>query len=534
MKRLIVALAASLAACGNNGNYKVGSETSSGSSESGGSTGAATTTGTGGGSTGDGASSTAGPSTGTAGTASSTGSGGTTGSSTGGSSGGFTPVSNAGCGLDAGLPEYLACGTNADCACPLSCQTDPALMESATATVCLYPCSTSSDCADPTSVCQGGVCRTRRCAIAAGATGQIADGGVFWSACDADGTGDGICLPAGGGAHDVVGICQLTGTLVLGAACDPLAGRDAGPGALCAQGTECLDDESVQFQSSPPFTCQAVCQVDGPSQCPSGDVCILSPIAGTMDGQLRFGGGEAFYDVCSAVGANGCDEAVQDFATQWQPCSADAQCACDQRCLADPVTGTSLCALPCSGTSGCIDPSSSCQGGACWPNLCDGGMAAACSASGGSSADGTCLGADTLPAALDPGANVNAPGGECILAGTAAPGGACDPDFPDRANPGAICQAGSVCAGLPDGGGLCRQVCRTAGAQVACPSGTICEVTYYDRGAADLADVVNACFPLGPSGCVLDWPAGAPGTPCAAASDCPCPSTCNTASGTCE
>ncbi|HUB09589.1 MAG TPA: hypothetical protein VMB50_21470 [Myxococcales bacterium] len=565
MRTLVAAVAVACFAACNSGPYIVGEGSSgttggtAGASSGGGASGSSTgttgrsTSGTASGSTSGAASgSSSGSGSGTAGTStsggiagsssgsassssSSSGGAGTTGAATGGSTGGpFTPVSNAGC-VPGVAQEYAGCTTNADCACPLSCQTDPVLMESTTATVCLSPCATDSDCPDPTSFCMDGVCRTRQCAFAAGGTGQLADGGDFWAPCDAAGTGDGICLPVGGGALDVIGICQLTGTLSLGAACSPLADRDAGPGALCAQGTECLDDESAQFQTNPPFTCQAACDWQSTTNsCATGDVCILSPIAGTEDGQLRFGGGEAFFGVCSAVGANGCDEAVQDFAKQWGPCTTDADCACDQRCLPDPLTQTPLCALPCTALSGCSDPSTTCQAGACWPNLCpaDGGLAAPCNVA--ATGDGTCLGTDSLSEALDPGAGILEPSGECIQTGTAPAGSVCDPDFPDRATLGGICQAGLVCAGQPDGGGLCRPLCSKADTQAECASGQICELTYFDRGAADLVDLVDACFTQGTSGCAEGWALGGPGSSCSGNSDCTCPATCNFATGTCQ
>jgi hypothetical protein len=443
----------------------------------------------------------------------------------------FVPVSNAGCRADAGGGEYLGCTTNADCACPLSCQTDPVALESTTTTVCLPPCATSGDCPDPTSFCLGGVCRTKQCAFANGFTGVEADGGAFWGPCNADGINDGICLPIGIGVGDVIGVCQLTGTLPLGSACLPLVTRDAGPGALCVQGAECLNNESVQFQNNPPFSCQAVCDPnrDG-GQCASGDVCILSPIAGTEDGQLRFPGGEAEFGVCSGLGDAGCLDAVQDFATQWGPCTTDADCACDQHCLADPLTHVSLCASSCTSTAGCSDPATSCQGGACWPNLCpgDGGLAARCNAA--QTGDGTCLGTDELSENLDPGAGINRPGAECVQAGTASQGADCEPDFPDRGAPSRICQPGAVCAGQPDGGGVCRDVCRKGS---SCGTGSVCALTFFDRGAADLADVVYACYPQGANGCIEGWGSG--GTSgCTANKDCPCPLSCNRTTTNCE
>jgi hypothetical protein len=65
------------------------------------------------------------------------------------------PVSNAGCEADGG-GLYFGCATNADCACPLSCQTDPAALENDGTTVCLELCATSDDCTSPIGFCPPG------------------------------------------------------------------------------------------------------------------------------------------------------------------------------------------------------------------------------------------------------------------------------------------------------------------------------------------------------------------------------------------
>ncbi len=323
----------------------------------------------------------------------------------------------------------------------------------------------------------------------------------------------------------------------VGSACSPTPDRDAGAGALCAAGALCSNAETSQFATNPGFTCQAVCDsASAVDRCADGGVCILSPIAGTEDGQLLgFGGGEAEYGLCTPLGSNGCKEAVLDFETEWSACAGPADCACDQSCAADPATTVQLCALPCAATSDCTDPAATCQGGLCWPNLCDAGGALDPACTVVQAGDGVCLSGSTLSESLNPAAFVGATESSCVQVGSAAAGSACDPNYPSRASAaGPLCQAGRVCVGVPDGGGSCRQLCtlRASGTQAECAAGEECELAYYDRGLVDVPFALGACYTAGANGCAQDWTTPGPQGACTTTPDCPCPA--RWTAGTCR
>ena len=364
--------------------------------------------------------------------------------------------------------QYDPCASNVDCGCPFSCQSDPALSETSLAPVCLIPCSISNDCDLTTSFCQGGVCKSKRCAFANGFTGAQGDAGFFWAPCDADGTKDGICFPTGIGIGDVLGVCQLTGTLGLGATCTPRTTRDAGPGALCAQGTECLSDQTSAIQASVPFSCQSVCSIanQDPNQCPSGKTCVISALLGYEDGEIGFPGGEAEYNLCSAIGQNGCIEATPAFLKIDRACNTGADCACAQTCTFDPLLDSSICAAPCTTTADCTNMTTSCQNGTCLRTPCAADGGATCVLPGGGGT-GTCV--PVADAAVDGGNGnlFNPPGAACIQSGTSR--AACDATGSSN-NPANLCTPGLVCQ-FTASGGTCQAQCSLIASAMGTPSG---------------------------------------------------------------
>jgi hypothetical protein len=116
-----------------------------------------------------------------------------------------------------GAAALSACDSDAHCACPATCYHP---LDGGTP-FCATTCATTSDCADPSTSCQEGLCLTNACDTSG-------------SLCDAGGANDGVCasLPF----PETSLRCIQGGTAV--ESCDPGATR-AAPASLCAPPNRC-------------------------------------------------------------------------------------------------------------------------------------------------------------------------------------------------------------------------------------------------------------------------------------------------------
>jgi len=140
--------------------------------------------------------------------------------------------------------ELAPCSATAGCACldggaAVACVLDPSIGPSLNpyggSAYCERTCAASTDCPLPTTVCAAGRCTDDFCGTAPG--GRDAGGG--WDGhCDAEGVGDGTCLPMKTATADpAYGLCSQGGSATVG--CVPGAGRTA-PGSLCSAGFVCI------------------------------------------------------------------------------------------------------------------------------------------------------------------------------------------------------------------------------------------------------------------------------------------------------
>ncbi|MHB8418825.1 MAG: hypothetical protein ACYDCL_12165 [Myxococcales bacterium] len=425
----------------------------------------------GGGSTGG---SSGGASSGGGGSSSSGGTGGaSSGGSTGGSSGGSVDAGHDG-GFDAGREdggrdagagdggrcgftfEYGLCNVDADCVCPFHCNPDDPLFEfsGAPGSVCELPCATSADCPDLYTSCQSGYCAYDPCDVTRTALGLPPNG---WASgvCDSADAGDGTCVVRGDG----LAVCEQGGSSIAG--CDAGATRGS-PGELCVPGSLCVGG-----------VCRPGCDALDGGACPGGLGCgAIDPTQGHL-----FPGFGACFPILDAGGCL----AGMPAANEMAPCGPTAGCACldggEAACTADPVIGPSLnpygaesyCERGCAATSDCVVPTTVCSSGRCSDDFCgrtpggqDAGSAwdAPCDAAG--QGDGTCVPMRT--ALADPAYGLCVQGGNATAVCAAGA---------SRDAAAWLCGAGSVCAGLPDGGAGCFPACNP-GLTSSCPTGGPC------------------------------------------------------------
>ena len=449
MKTLLSTLACAALAVACSSKSPTGTGTSGGVASAAGTTGGATSTSSAG-STGSGS-----------------GTSGGTGTSTGGTSGtdgGACATVDGGLVVDGGGSSELGpCGSTADCDCPLTCQLDPTQAVTdpknpnypMSGRVCVVACTSTADCANPSTTCQSGFCLTSVCA---------GDAGPFFGHCNAvTDAGDGICLPTTNASGDAIGNCAPAGSAPLAGACDPGGSRGSPASSLCQPGTLCIpqSDGGGVPDGGPVGECQTACDALVPGGCGTGKVC-----SSLMDNANYSGSSSPHSGLCFAGGTNGC--AIGLGAVDLQSCSNTASCSCPQTCMYDPGQGSSFCETACTTTaSDCPQPSTACVNGYCGTNYCDmtpagdagpGVYNAACNAAGTN--DGTCE--------LQYGFLQQAFGlpiyGICVQSGTADAGSPCDPTAL-RDGGQELCTAGAAClnfdAGpvLDAGVNLCSNFC---------------------------------------------------------------------------
>lgn len=296
--------------------------------------------------------------------------------------------------------------------------------------------------------------------------------------------------------------------------------RDAGGGGggvVVECDPPCADDEFCDRKQTPP-ACMPVCNppfgcLVGSQRCNvetkrcepvscDGEVCE----SGQRCVNLETGGDEApvvctclprrpnpeeggapLEDTCAAIGMvceRGEDEEVPRVGRCVKPgarerCLPSVGCRDDLECVS--FGGVSHCTRSCSEPADCLDPRDTCRadlGNKCWVNPCAindrSQYFQSCRAVAGD--DGTCVPVNAG----------NTDTGACTLFGTAAPGGACDPDA-DRSEPGMLCPLAHVCVPLDSDPlrpsrrrGVCLKMCNAAPATsanplVLCGPGEVCE-----------------------------------------------------------
>ncbi len=175
------------------------------------------------------------------------------------------------------LPNELdPCLASLGCAGALVCQATP------DGGLCLQPCTSSSDCADPTTACL--IERGQQACWPNACGPGTANGTAYFGSCNATGTGDGTCLPSGAS-----GLCLASGAVATGQSCQ--FARAAGPSPLCSAGDICVGSSEGRNLS----LCEPLCDPDGGSPtCSPGEAC--APVFGREVGactQLCGDGGSA-------------------------------------------------------------------------------------------------------------------------------------------------------------------------------------------------------------------------------------------------
>jgi hypothetical protein len=171
-----------------------------------------------------------------------------------------------------------------------------------TATLCAYPCSHSSDCANISESCQhvgtSHVCSYNYCDYNSSGTFV----GPFWDACNAAGSNDGQCLSYSGGSGAV---CYQNGTAAAGEACSMYR---TGSSPACVFGQFCTPS-AADYNTG---VCLQLTDIpDGGHPCnPSTYVAVQTVIG-------------ADFSVCA------------------KPCQGNGDCASNLTC--QTITGAKVC-----------------------------------------------------------------------------------------------------------------------------------------------------------------------------------------------
>jgi len=148
-----------------------------------------------------------------------------------------------------------------------------------TGTTCVQQCSHSSDCQSVLKICVPQLISASQAGC-----GFAGCGGSYYTLCDAQGMGDGTCIPFIFAQTTVLGLCVQGGSLALNQPC--AAERGSAPG-LCQPGTVCVQF-SVSTGGSPTMAsaCRPVCTVAYPPAADGGPGCdSQSSCANIFNGQ---------------------------------------------------------------------------------------------------------------------------------------------------------------------------------------------------------------------------------------------------------
>ncbi len=325
--------------------------------------------------------------------------------------------------------EFLPCGTNADCPCPLECYFDPLL-----GPACEQPCNGRGDAnreCHPETYCnqQVGSCqlscttslmsqteflacgKPTDCLCPYSCFGDARRGGLV---CEAPCNNDLDCADAGEICETDAGACQRA---------EDCYGGDGGiaPFGLCVNADDCA--------------------------CP--DNCVADPALTPQNAT-------APTKLCERCDANGCASISGQCKPPAVPgafqssditaCTSDDECTCPNRCTGSAALSVLMCEQTCKASADCNDPGEFCVNGQCVENTCPTPLA--CNLVNGQDppvdgGDGTCF-----PSPL--GVMV------CHVGGTAD--GGCDP-LANRGDTAGLCEPGLACAADVDGGFHCVGSC---------------------------------------------------------------------------
>ncbi|MHB8417347.1 MAG: hypothetical protein ACYDCL_04680 [Myxococcales bacterium] len=202
------------------------------------------------------------------GTSSGASTGGTTGGSsggatTGGGSSGGTSGGKESCNPNASPVEFLSCSSPSGCGCPLLCVDDALAGQ-----VCEYPCTTTDQCPDLLTVCNGTNCKLDPCGPGTG-------NGSYNSFCSVTGTDDGSCIPLQLADGTVYGVCAQGGSAAT--SCNATANRQ-NLAEVCQAGMVCIGGAIGTGG-----VCGDVCDPNQGGPCPAGQLCAFTvddPLAG--------------------------------------------------------------------------------------------------------------------------------------------------------------------------------------------------------------------------------------------------------------
>lgn len=193
--------------------------------------------------------------------------------------------------------EFGTCTTAVGCAAPDTCTNGDSIFGTGTGYLCLQTCTASAECVNALENClqvaQTGpkYCIENLCGPVL-PSGYPANGTGYYMSCDAQGTGDGTCIPVPDNTLGTTGICVQAGTAPLSGPCDQNR-DDAGLASQCPLDTFCVMDSQ-----SGNSICSPMCGATGyPGEFDGGTAAgdAGAADAGTADA------GSAFSGLCSSA-----------------------------------------------------------------------------------------------------------------------------------------------------------------------------------------------------------------------------------------
>ena len=184
------------------------------------------------------------------------------------------------------------CDVRVGCAAPAICANVTSPVTGAAFAVCSQPCNTSNDCTSAIDHCDfatdagGGVCNINTCGPNAGSQTSA----TLYGACNAHGTGDGVCLPYVG-PNTSIGYCVATGNLPTLSPCN--VSSDGGDSR-----SECQSGALCTPVSDGGGVCLSICSSNGSVSntpaCGGGQSCNAADTYCSYDGTTS-----CYFGVCT-------------------------------------------------------------------------------------------------------------------------------------------------------------------------------------------------------------------------------------------
>jgi hypothetical protein len=166
--------------------------------------------------------------------------------------------------------DQNACLTTVGCSPGFSCV--PMVFD--TGPTCVQQCKQSSDCTSAVKICEPQIISSTQSGCVFAGCGMGVD---YYSVCNAEGTGDGTCIPFIFNETTVLGLCIQGGSIGLNQSCASDRGVSPGlcqPGSVCVQFTVSSGGAPVMASACRPFcTASPPPAADGGPGCDSQSSC---------------------------------------------------------------------------------------------------------------------------------------------------------------------------------------------------------------------------------------------------------------------